>query len=128
MAYYVVAGAIMQCSHGGQSKIPSGNSKLQISSAAAVTFGMELGVSFLPPTAPPTPNNPAPCTKTFPPPASTPSPCAATLAALSGVSTKLTVDGAGVLLDSATGLATNAADPAAKWTVSTPGQQLLQES
>lgn len=128
MPYYVVAGGIVQCSHGGQSKIPSGNPKLQVSGNAAVTTGMEVGIPFLPLGSPPTPNNPAPCPQMLQPPAVGPSPCSATMAAIAGLSQKLTIDGVAVLLDSASGLAINPADPAAKWSISTPGQQLLQEA
>jgi hypothetical protein len=37
----------------------------------------------------------------------------------------LSVSGAGVLLDNATGPAVNPADPSAKWSIADPGQTLL---
>jgi hypothetical protein len=114
--YYVVAGAMLKCTHGGMAPIPKGDSRLQISGAAAVTAGMEAGVSFAAGTPP--------CLFAT---AGGPSPCTATQAATSGISTKLTVGGVGVLLDSASGLATNAQDPSAQWSVALAGQQLLQE-
>ncbi len=119
MAFYVVAGATLKCSHGGMAKIPSGNSKLQLGGAAAITAGQEVGVSFA--------AGSPPCPWVNPSPPGNPSPCTATVKALSGVSLKLTVDGLGVLLDSAQGLATNATDPSATWSVANAGQTLLQE-
>lgn len=127
MAFVVVAGAMVQCSHGGQSKFPSGNPKLKIGGAAAVTAGMEAGVPFLPFGSPPTPDNPAPCPvqTTSTPPA--PSPCTATLAATSGISTKILVGGLGVLLDSASGNTVNATSPGT-WSIVNAGQALVKEA
>jgi hypothetical protein len=127
VAFAVVVGAIIKCSHGGKSRLHTGNAKLKVNDAKAVTAGMEVGVSFLPAGSPPTPDNPAPCTKMAN--AGPPSPCTATLAATpEGVSTKITVDGKGVLLHTASGPATNANDPNARWTISDAGQAILKES
>ncbi len=127
MPKIVVGGGFLKCSHGGLTKLSKGNSKLTIGGAAAVTSGMETGYSFLPTTAPPTPDQPAPCTQmtsTTPP---APSPCSATSPATGGISSKITVGGAGVLLDTATGPAVNPADPSAKWTISDAGETKMNE-
>ncbi|HWE37625.1 MAG TPA: hypothetical protein VG406_13740 [Isosphaeraceae bacterium] len=121
MPKVVVAGAILACSHGGQAKLSGGDSRLTVSGRPAITAGQEAGVSF----ATGSPGLVTPCpnpNKTPPPPTI---PCTATVAATAGVSTLWTVGGQGVLLANATGLATNANDPAAKWSVSDPGQSLL---
>jgi len=123
----VVVGGFLECSHGGKTKISSGNEKLKISGSAAVTLGLESGYAFLPANAPPTPDQPAPCKKTAAGTPFPPSPCSATLAATTGVSTKIKVDGVGVLLDTASGPAVNANDPGAKWKISDAGQPLLKE-
>jgi hypothetical protein len=129
VAFAVVIGAIVQCSHGGKSRLRAGNAKLKVNDAAVVTAGMEVGVPFLPFGSPPTPDNPAPCTKQAPGTPPPPSPCTATLAATpEGVSTKITVDGIGVLLDTASGKATNTNDPDANWIISDAGQAVLRES
>jgi hypothetical protein len=124
MPLVLVGGATIQCMHQGvpygKSSIPSGDARLAVSGNGALTAGMEAGVSF----APGKPGVLTPCT--FPDPKSgAPTPCTATQAALSGASTILAVGGAGVLLDIATGLASNTADPAATWKVADAGQQVL---
>lgn len=128
MPNIVVVGGFVECSHGGKSKIKSGNAKLKISGAEAVTMGMEVGLSFLPANATPTPDNPAVCTRLAdagsPPP---PSPCSGTMAATVGISTKIKVDGVGVLLDTASGTATNRNDLDAKWKISDAGQTIMKE-
>ena len=126
MGTVLVAGAVIQCSHGGSYKFSQGNPKLSISGNKVITSGMEVGVSF----APGSPGVLVPCPKLAlagtPPP---PSPCTATLAALpSGVALKLTVGGLGALLDAAQGQTVNANDPAATWSVSSAGQTLLKAS
>jgi hypothetical protein len=128
MPKVVVVGGFLECSHGGKTKISSGNEKLKVNGSAVVTLGLETGYAFLPANSPPTPDQPAPCPKLAaagtPPP---PSPCSATLAATAGVSTKIKVDGNGVLLDTGSGPAVNANDPGAKWKISDAGQALLGE-
>jgi hypothetical protein len=125
MAFVVVTGAVIQCSHGGQARLTAGNAKLKVDGQAAVTAGQEAGISF----APGSPGLVVPCPKLAnagtPPP---PSPCAATLAATAGVSVKITVDGQGALLDNASGNATNTNDPGATWSVTSAGQTKLQEA
>src|SRR5258708_8766053 len=123
MAFVVVAGAIIQCNHNGRCKLSQGSSKLTVSGNPVITSGMEAGVSF----APGGPNVVVPCPGFTPGPPPPPTFCAATLAAdPSGVSTKLTVDGMGALLDNASGPATNPNDPSATWSVVSAGQTALK--
>src|SRR5689334_13347262 len=100
----------------------SGDSRLTVDGNPAVLSGQEVGVSF----APLAPGLVTPCThpaKAPPPPTI---PCTATVAAdPSGVSTLWEIGGKGVLLETASGTATNADDPSAKWKVSDPGQSKL---
>lgn len=128
MPSVVVAGGFVDCSHSGRAKLKSGNAKLTVNGASVVTMGMEVGLSFLPPTAPITPDNPIPCPHLGPGSPPPPSPCSATMTATNGVSTKITVGGVGVLLDTATGSAINANDPGATWQVSDSGQTILREA
>lgn len=110
MQNVVVVGATIQCSHGGKAQLLKGDKRLQISNTAVVTAGQEVGVSF------------ATCPFQA---GSIKSPCTATVAATAGVSTLLIIGNAGVLLDNATGKATNANDTSATWKVSNAGQSLL---
>jgi hypothetical protein len=116
MPNVVVAGGVIQCSHGGQIQFSSGASQLQVSGSGAITFGMEARLSF----APRAPGVTAPCPGT--PPAH--SPCTSS-PATAGVSTLLTVGGAGVLLFSAKGFCVNPGDPSAKWSIASPGETVL---
>jgi hypothetical protein len=118
MANVVVASGVLSCSHQGRARLSSGDSRLTVDGQAAVVRGQEIGISF----ATGSPDVLVPC------PFSTnagPSPCAATIAATAGISTKLTVGGLGVLLDTASGKATNPQDASAKWSVADPGQRKL---
>ena len=129
MPNIVVIGGLIECSHGGKTQIKSGNEKLKIRDASVVTSGMEVGLSFLPFNAPPTPDNPTPCSHVVPgssPPVA--SPCTATVAASIGISTKIKVGTVGALLDTAKGSAVNANDPSATWKISDAGQDILQEN
>lgn len=128
MPKVVVVGGLLECSHGGKVKLKSGDAKLKLNGAEVVTMGMEVGLSFLPATAPPTPDNPAPCPHLGPGTPPPPSPCAPTLAATVGVSTNIKVDSVGVLLDTASGPATNPNDPSAKWKISDAGQTIMNEA
>jgi len=124
MPNVVVVGGTIQCSHGGVVQLASGSGLLGIAGAAALTSGMEAGLSF----APGAPGVRTPCPCTTPPPASKPSPCTATLSATAGISTQLTVGGQGVLLDSASGVTVNAGavpPPALTWSVAEAGQTLV---
>jgi hypothetical protein len=117
MAKVLVVGGLIQCSHGGTVKLLQGDPRLTIASSAAITFGMESGLSFVPgapgvvvPCPNPGPVNPAPCTATLP--------------ATAGVSTLLTVGNLGVLLDSAQGQTVNPVAPAT-WSVASAGQAIV---
>jgi len=119
MAKVVVVGGIIRCNHGGQRRLTSGDSRLNVDGNNVVVQGLETGLSFAP--APPVVTMPCPVTT----PAGNPSPCTATLAATTGISTKLVVGGMGTLLDTASGNATNAQDPTATWSVASAGQNKL---
>jgi hypothetical protein len=125
MSKIVVVGGFVQCSHGGRARLTSGSGQLRIGGADAVVSGGEVGLSFLPPEAPPTPDHPVPCPVKGPgtPPPSTP--CSATVAATAGVSTEVRVGGLGVLLDTASGQAVNVNDPSARWTIAEAGQAVV---
>ena len=120
MAQPLVDGATIQCTHSGQVKLSGGDTRLSVSGNGAITFGKEVGISF----APGSPGIISPCPFADPK-TSAPSPCSATLAATKGSSTLLQVGGVPVLLDSASGMATNASDPSAQWSVVSAGQTLL---
>lgn len=128
MPKLVVVGGMVECAHGGKARLKSGNAKLKISGAEVVTVGGEEGLSFLPSATSPTPDNPAPCPFLGPSTPPPPSPCNATLAVIDGVSTKIKVDGVGVLLYGASGPATNPNDPSAKWKITDAGQDLMEEA
>ncbi|WP_328524054.1 hypothetical protein [Kribbella sp. NBC_00359] len=118
MPNVLVVGGVLACSHQGRAKLSSGDSRLTVDGNDAVVRGQEVGISF----ATGSPGVEAPC------PFSTnagPSPCAATLAATAGFSSKLTVGGVQVLLDTALGNATNPQDSSATWSVADPGQRKL---
>ncbi len=120
MPLVIVQGGTIQCSHKGQARLPSGDNRLAVQGNGAVTAGMEAGISF----APGSPTVIVPCP--FPDPKSgSPSPCTTTIAAIAGAATLLAVGGLPVLLATATGLAINAGDPSATWSVSEAGQTLL---
>ena len=120
MPNVVVAGGIVQCSHMGAIKLQAGDTRLSVNGAGAITFGQEAGLSF----APGAPGLLAPCPETNPS-TGNPSPCAQTLPATNGVSTLLAIAGAGVLLETAQGLAINPSDPSASWSIAYAGQTLL---
>ena len=48
MPNVVVVGGVIQCSHKGTITLSSGDNRLEISGAAALTAGMEVGLSFAP--------------------------------------------------------------------------------
>lgn len=116
MPEVVVAGGIIQCSHGGQIQFSGGAGQLEVSGAKAITFGAEAGLSF----QAGWPGVIAPCT-TF----SSMSPPCVSSPAIAGVSALLTISGVGVLLTNATGPAVNGLDPGATWSIANAGQTLL---
>jgi hypothetical protein len=122
MGNVVVAGAIIQCSHKGLVKLAGGDGRLQIAGAAALTSGMEAGLSFKSDAS----GVVAPCLFPFlPAPNPGSSPCTGTIAATAGVSKQLTIGGLGVLLDTASGQAINPNDPAATWSIAEAGQAIF---
>ena len=122
MPNVVVAGGVIQCSHGGQIQFSGGARQLQVSGSGAITSGMKAGLSF----APGAPGVTTPCPKmtTPPPPPPVSSPCTSSRAT-AGVATLLTVGGAGILLSSAQGPCVNPADQNAKWSIASPGETVL---
>jgi hypothetical protein len=123
MPLVIVQGGTIQCSHKGQARLPTGDSRLSVFGNGAVTAGMEVGISF----APGSPTAVVPCP--FPDPKTgSPSPCTATTAATGGSSTILAVGNQPVLLETGSGLATNLGDPKASWSVADAGQGLLTVS
>jgi hypothetical protein len=128
MPKVVVTGGFLKCPHGGLVKLARGDDRLKIAGSAVVTAGMEAGYVFLPATAPPTPDNPAPCGYTTP--VGVPAPCTGTVPATAGTALHLTVGGAPALLDTAVGPLV-VADPAVvkkEWSVADPGQTLWEET
>jgi len=121
MPNVVVVGGEIQCSHGGLLQLASGSDLLEIAGAAAVTSGMEVGLSF----AQGVPGVIVFCPNAAPsgPPGS--SPCTITTKATAGISTELTIGGLGVLLDNASGPATNPNGPPPTWSVAQAGQTLV---
>ena len=117
MPKILVAGATIKCSHGGLIRLPGGATVMKISGAGVLTKGAEQGLSFA--------AGDTPCPMTTP--AGAPSPCT-TAPATAGVSKKVSVGKLGVLLDSATGPATNGQDPSATWSVVKAGQTLVDAS
>jgi hypothetical protein len=111
--------------HGGQASFAQGSRKLTVKGVGVVVSGMETGISFAL-GAVPSPLVPCPCVT--PPPDNQPAPCSSTNAATSGISTRIRVDGQGVLLDTGGGQAVNAKDPGATWEVSEAGQNILRAS
>jgi hypothetical protein len=115
MAKVVVVGGIVKCIHGGQLRLISGDSRLDVDGNAAVVQGQEAGLSF----APATLGLISPCTYA---PGGVSSPCAIVVPATAGISTKLTVGGLGVLLDTAEGQTSNATS----WSIQDAGQNKLE--
>ncbi|MGZ3196530.1 MAG: hypothetical protein ACXU60_05465 [Croceibacterium sp.] len=121
MPNVVVAGGLIQCSHQGIVKLSGGDARLAIAGAAALTAGMEAGLSF----AIGAPGVVTPCPLPAPsgPPSS--SACNATFAATAGLSSQLTIGDLGVLLDTASGRAANANDVNATWSIAQAGQTIV---
>jgi len=122
MAMVLVKGAIIQCSHGGQLQLTSGDSRLTVNDNGAVTFGMEAGLTFGSPSAP-VPGMVSPCTSQV---QGVFGPCV-TSPATAGQATKLSVGNVPALLDSAQGT-TVCATGAGTWSVSSAGQTKLDSA
>jgi hypothetical protein len=125
MSFVLVKGAVIQCTHGGQLKLSSGDSGLSVDDNGAITFGMEAGLKFGAPGAP-VPDMVAPCTGQVQPATTPPTfkPCV-TNPATQGMATKLVVGTVAVLLDNAAGT-TATPQPPGQWTVVTAGQAKLE--
>jgi hypothetical protein len=121
MAMVVVEGAMIQCVHGGQLRLTTGDPRLAVTGNGAVTSGMEVGLAFGAAQAP-LPGL-APCTAQTA--GGTPAPCVTAATLPVGLAAKLTVGNLPVLLDSASGPTVTASGPAT-WSVSNPGQQKLE--
>ena len=116
MADVLVAGAVIECSHGGRVRVSSGSSLFTVGGKQVVTVDKLAGLSFAP-----GPDVVAPCpvtTKSTPP---VPSPCTSTLPPTRGMAMTLSVDQVPVALDTASGNTINAQDPGT-WSVSDAGQ------
>lgn len=124
MGVVLVQGAVIQCSHGGQLRLATGDARLAVSGNGAVTSGMEAGLTFGSAQAP-VPGMVSPCTAQTPtsPPAFVPCVTAASLPA--GLASKLAVGSLPVLLDSASGSTVSGAGPGT-WSVSSAGQTKLE--
>jgi hypothetical protein len=125
MGTVLVQGAVIQCPHGGQLRLTSGDTRLTVAGRGVVTSGMEAGLTFGSPQTP-VPGMVSPCTaQTRVPPPPVFVPCVTAAALPSGLATKLTVGSLPVLLDSASGATVSGQGPGT-WSVSDPGQQKLE--
>ncbi len=123
MAMVLVKGAIIKCTHGGQLRLGTGDSRLTADGNGAVTFGMEAGLTFGS-AAVAVPGMISPCGAVAP--NGQPQPCV-TSPAIAGQATKLTVGNIPVLLDSAQGPTVSGAGPGT-WSVSSAGQTKLDSA
>jgi hypothetical protein len=109
MSKVITSAARITCAHQGTvSPVPS-QRKLKIQSSPVLLAADLVGAPIAGCTNLPTTTSPQNV------------PCTETIGATAGTSTKVTVDGTPVLLDSAQG-STNGS-PAAQWSVQSPGQQ-----
>lgn len=123
MPTVVVAGGILQCTHGGQLKFLSGSTQMTVDNNGVVTSGMEAGLTFGSPTTP-VPGMLAPCNAQTP---STPPvfvPCVTNPAA-AGLATMLDVGNMPALLSTAIGTTVSGAGPG-KWSIGDAGQTKLE--
>ena len=124
MAMVLVKGAVIKCTHGGQLRLGTGDTRLTVDGNGAVTFGMEAGLTFGS-AAVRVPGMISPCGAVVPA-SGNPQPCV-TSPAIAGQATKLTVGDIPVLLDSAQGPTVSGAGPGT-WSVSTAGQTKLDSA
>ncbi|GKQ37932.1 hypothetical protein [Streptomyces sp. A012304] len=125
MPLVLVAGAVLQCSHGGQTKLTTGDPRVTVQGQGVVSSGMEAGFQFGA-AEKPVPGMITPCTGRSPD-GSTPVPCLiAAPAPPAGLTAKLTVGGRPVLLATASG--TTVSGVPGTWKVSDPGQTVLEAS
>jgi hypothetical protein len=123
MNLVLVNGAVIKCSHGGQLKLSTGDTRLTVDGKGAVTLGMEAGLSFGSPSKPVS-GMLAPCSAQTPstPPAFVP---CVTSPAVAGQAVKLALGGKPALLDKAKGTTVSGAGPGT-WSVATAGQTRLE--
>ena len=121
MGKVLVKGAVIQCPHGGQLKLTSGDARLAVAGMGVVTSGMEIALTFGSPVKP-VPGMVSPCTAGAP---NNYVPCVTSAAVPAGLAKKLAVGNVPVLLDSASGPTVSAAG-AGIWSVTNPGQQKLE--
>jgi hypothetical protein len=126
MGTVLVQGAVIQCPHGGQLKLLTGDPRLTVTGNGAVTSGMEAGLTFASPQVP-APGMVSPCSAQVLPVTTPPTfvPCVTAAALPGGLAAKLTVGDRPVLLDSASGITASGQGPGT-WSVSSPGQQKLE--
>jgi hypothetical protein len=122
----LVKGAVIECPHGGQLELATGDARLSVTQNGAVTSGMEAGLTFGSPQAP-APGAISPCSAQTVPATIPPTyiPCVTSATLPGGLAMKLTVGNIPVLLDSASGPTVSATGPGT-WSVKNPGQQKLE--
>jgi hypothetical protein len=113
----LVAGATLQCSHGGSIVLSSAETRLTVDGKGAVVLGGESGLSFA--------AGVPPCLNATT--AGSAAPCS-TEPALGGAARRLEVGGKPVLLATANGVTSPKGTPPGTWKVADPGQQKLEAS
>ena len=123
MPNVVVVGGKIECSHGGTVELTTGAGQLEIAQSAALTSGMEVGISF----AQGSPGVIVVCPNAVPSGNPGSAPCTIVAKAAIGVSAQMTINGVGVLLDNASGptFNPNPSGPPPSWSVLQAGQTLL---
>ncbi|MFF4287537.1 hypothetical protein ACWCXK_31365 [Streptomyces sp. NPDC001739] len=124
MAYVLTEGAVLQCSHGGQTRLTTGDPTVTVKGNGVIAAGAEVGFQFGAADRPVS-GMIAPCPVRTPD-GSSPLPC--TIAAPTtpaGMSKKLMVGGQPVLLDTASGVTVSSPAPGT-WSVADPGQTILE--
>jgi hypothetical protein len=126
MGMILVKGAVIQCPHGGQLELTTGDARLTVTRNGALTSGMEAGLKFGSPQTP-APGTISPCNAQTVPSTMPPTyiPCITSATLPAGLAMKLTVGNVPVLLDSASGPTVSATGPGT-WSVKSPGQQKLE--
>jgi hypothetical protein len=124
MAVVLVQGAVIQCPHGGQLRLQTGDMRLVVTGQGTVTSGMEAGLTFGSPQAP-VPGMVSPCSAQTPATPPVFVPCVTAAALPAGLAQKLTVGSLPALLDTASGPTVSGAGPGT-WSVASPGQEKLE--
>ena len=112
MPNVVVQSAAIHCVHGGTVMLKPSQTKLTVTGQAAILRSDLLGASI------------SACTNTNT--QLSQKPCLTVTSVIAGVATKLTVDGQGVLLDTAQGLTDCSPPQPVLWTVQSAGQEKLR--